>query len=93
MSKSWFSGTGFAMEQTGQAVANESARQQDEELAKLAEPAPTPEDPTARAAMDDAAAQQRRARSRSATILSGANAPQGIGPGVGTISRRMLLGS
>lgn len=42
---------------------------------------------------DQAAANQRRARSRAATILTGANQAQGIGPGVGTISRRILLGS
>lgn len=44
-------------------------------------------------AQDAAAARQRRARSRASTILTGANQAQGIGPGVGTISRRMLLGS
>lgn len=44
-------------------------------------------------AQDAAAAKQRRARSRASTILTGANQAQGIGPGVGTISRRMLLGS
>lgn len=53
--------------------------------------APTPEN--SQAAQDAAAAEQRRGRSRSATILTGANSPQGTGPGVGSISRKTLLGA
>jgi hypothetical protein len=60
------------------------------------EPEPMPEAPKlgdTTQAQDAAAAKQRRVRSRASTILTGANQAQGIGPGVGTISRRMLLGS
>lgn len=58
------------------------------QMPDLAEPEEAPTAANSSAAMDAAAAQQRRARSRSATILA-ANAPQGQG----SISRRVLLGA
>lgn len=52
-------------------------------------PPPTPEDPAVAAAQDDAAKRQRRARSRSSTIL---NTGDGVNEGV-SLARRTLLGA
>lgn len=72
-------------------VTAELMAKADAEIAKQNPPPAPMEDPTP--AQDAAAVVQRRSRSRASTILTGANQAQGIGPGVGTISRRMLLGS